>query len=488
MDNQFEQNTRPSDDTEIDRLAGLNPLEYDRQREPSAKRLGVKVGTLDAEVNKRRKETSDSTPGAGRELAFPEVEPWPEPVDGSQLLSELSDTIGQFVVMERSALDATSLWNVMTWLHDRLRIAPFLNITSATKRCGKTTLIDVLTRLAHRPMTVSGQMTSAALFRTIEIHEPTLFLDELDTYFKDDPELRGVINGSQRKRTANVIRCVGDDHEPRNFSTWCPKALVGIGGLSDTVTDRSIVVRLERRAAGQAVTNFRDRDRGRFDALRRKIRRWIDDNADTVVKRLSFAPFPEGLDDRSRDSWECLLTIAAVAGGEWPERAAGACSTINAERQGAESSREMILSDLHEIFAEAGNPAAISTDHILAALNARDDRPWPEWKGRPLTSRGLAKLLKPFKITPGTVRIDGFTPKGYKLESLENAFTLYLGGNLSATAPQPAGTHEFSQNLSATPRNHVADTNSLKPAEIKACGAVADTNPLHGEDEEEFRL
>jgi putative DNA primase/helicase len=477
MDKQFEQNTRPSDDTELERLSRLSPFEYDRQRKGAAERLGVSVTTIDEEVKKRRKIDNQRGPGAGREMRFPEVEPWPEPVDGAELLTELSSTIGQFVVMQQSAIDAVSLWAVMTWLHDRLRIAPFLNITSATKRCGKTTLIDVLTRLSHKPMPVSGQVSGAVLFRIIDLYEPTLFLDEMDTYFRDDEALRGIINGSQRKRNANVPRCVGDDHTPRLFSTWCPKALVGIGGLTDTVTDRSIVVRLERRAAGQAITNFRDRDRGQFDALRRKIRRWIDDSARTVVERLSSAPFPNGLDDRARDSWECLLTIAALADGEWPARAAKACLTLNGERQGVESFREQILSDVQEIFEDAGQPRALATDYILANLNSRDGSPWLEWKGRPLTARGLATLLKPFGIVSGSVRIDGFTPKGYKLESFEKAFSLYLGGKLSATTPQPVETLDFSQKLSATTEVRVADMNSLKPAEIKACGVVADTLP-----------
>lgn len=489
MDKQFEQNTRPPDDTELERLSRLTPFEYDRQRKGAAERLGVSVTTIDNEVKKRRKIDNESSPGAGREMYFPEVEPWPEPVNGAELLTKLSSTIGQFVVMQQSALDAASLWAVMTWMHDRLRIAPFLNITSATKRCGKTTLIDVLTRVSHRPMPVSGQVSGAVLFRIIDLYEPTLFLDEMDTYFRDDEALRGIINGSQRKRSAYVPRCVGDDHTPRLFSTWCPKALVGIGGLTDTVTDRSIVVRLERRATGQAITNFRDRDRGQFDALRRKIRRWIDDNTSTVVERLRFTEFLSGLDDRAKDSWECLLTIAEVAGGEWPERAASACATLNTDRQGAESSRELILSDIQEIFAEAGWPKAITTDHILAGLLAREDRPWPEWsKGCPLTARGLANLLRPFKITPGTVRIDGLTLKGYKTESFEKAFGLYLGGDISVTASQPAENLDFSQNLSVTTGSDVTDRNSLKLAKNKACDVVTDRIPPHGEPVEEFGL
>ena len=61
----------------------------------------------------------------------------------------------------------------------------------------------------------------APLFRLVERDEPTLLLDEADTYFRDAQELRGFINRSHRRDLAFVARCVGDYHEPRKFSTWC---------------------------------------------------------------------------------------------------------------------------------------------------------------------------------------------------------------------------------------------------------------------------
>ena len=73
-------------------------------------------------------------------------------------------------------------------------------------------------------MPLSGRVTSAALFRVIEKSSPTLLLDEADTYFREDAELRGVVNGSQRRELAHVLRCVGDDHEPRRFKTWVSKS------------------------------------------------------------------------------------------------------------------------------------------------------------------------------------------------------------------------------------------------------------------------
>ena len=61
------------------RLAELSPLDYDRVREAEAKRLGVRVGTLDAEVNELRRH-GGSEEDSGAFLKDPD--PWHETVDG----------------------------------------------------------------------------------------------------------------------------------------------------------------------------------------------------------------------------------------------------------------------------------------------------------------------------------------------------------------------------------------------------------------------
>ena len=52
--------------------------------------------------------------------------------------------------------------------------------------------------------------------------------------------------------------------------------ICGIGGLSDTVLDRSIIVRLERRPARTGeLPKWRDRDRQAVEDMNRKlVRHW----------------------------------------------------------------------------------------------------------------------------------------------------------------------------------------------------------------------
>jgi putative DNA primase/helicase len=93
---------------------------------------------------------------------------------------------------------------------------------------------------------------------------PTLLIDEADTFLKDNDELRGVLNTGHR-RGGQVTRTVGDDLEPRQFTTWSPAAIAMIGRLPDTLDDRAIAIRLRRRKATEKVRAFRS---DRTDELR----------------------------------------------------------------------------------------------------------------------------------------------------------------------------------------------------------------------------
>jgi hypothetical protein len=68
----------------------------------------------------------------------------------------------------------------------------------------------------------------------------------------------------------------------------------------------------------------------------------------------------------------------------------------------------------------------MSTENILNALHAKDDAPWAEIRGRPLSTNNLSRLLKPYDIKPKTVRIGAHTPRGYSREDFWDAWTRYL--------------------------------------------------------------
>ena len=488
-----------TDDEAIARLAALPELEYERVRKGEARRLGMRTALLDKLVRKERS-GSGGDHLQGRPIEWNDPVPWPKPVDGAALLTDIAGLIRRYVDMPGEKADAVALWIVHTFLHSRLDVSTILVVTSATKRCGKTLLMEVVATLALRSVPVSGRITPAGTFRLIELHEPTLFLDEADTYMGNDSELRGILNGSHSRDSAFTIRTVGDDYEPRCFSTWCPKAISGIGDLPDTVADRAVTIRLQRRSTTVGeMPHWRDRDRQAVEVLRQKLARWTDDNADAVLERRKTGSFPSGLHERARDIWEALLAIAEFAGGNWAGttgRAYRACEAINAEVDPENGVCEMLLADMRKVFKEAGNPETLPTGKpdeqydpnkpaTLPALIAMEGRPWSEWsRGRPLSPRSLASLLKGFDIAPGTIRLQsGSTPKGYKRAAFVPQWQRYgidtpeASSHLSATTPQPRVEANSGHFLSATSPHDVADTKTPKPASSKTCGVVADRKP-----------
>ena len=58
----------------------------------------------------------------------------------------------------------------------------------------------------------------------------------------------------------------------KDFKTFCPKAFAGIGTLPDTVSDRSIPIRLQRRGRKETVERFRERrERSQTEAIRSRL-------------------------------------------------------------------------------------------------------------------------------------------------------------------------------------------------------------------------
>ena len=96
----------------------------------------------------------------GKPLTFAVIEPWPDPVEGAALLSDLSNAIGAYVVMEAHQRDGVALWMVFTHAHNLRDYAPLLIVKSAIKRSGKSRLAEIAPLLAPRPLALAG--TTAA--------------------------------------------------------------------------------------------------------------------------------------------------------------------------------------------------------------------------------------------------------------------------------------------------------------------------------------
>lgn len=462
---------RAAADTEVKRLAGLDPRAYQTERKAAAKALGWQMSFLDAEVARLRPPPEQEAEGD----AVEGVEPWQHPVEGAALAETIRARIAAHVVFaSRHDADLVALWVMGAYLADVWRLWPKLLVTSPTRQCGKSTLMEVLEALLPRALLASNAST-AAIFRAIETFKPSLLLDEADTWLRHNEELAGIVNSGHTRRTATVLRVVeaGGQHEVRKFSTWGPMVVAGIGDQRDTLTSRSIIIGLRRKLATEVVERLPSDLFERLLDLRRMAARWADDNGITIAA-MDLDPPPCG-DDRRRDNFAPLYRLAAVLGGDWPARvAAGYLAKAEAESD-AEDAGVMLLRDVMEILNKR-RATHIGTTDLVGELVTLEGQPWAEWRnGRPITSHGVARLMRPFSIRPRNTRDMGAVLKGYHLADVQAAFIRY------SAPPPPEPLHRY--NTENAKENVISNRytdpacSGLKPQkteEKQSCSGVAD--------------
>jgi putative DNA primase/helicase len=443
------------------------------------------------EVNKtlaQLTERAESTaPAVSCQINAPwqeDVEPWPEPVDGKQMMRKLVHFLGQLVVTDAEQVVASALWIIHAHAHayDCFQHSPRLLITSPTKRCGKSRLLAIIKALVPRPLTASNCST-ASLFRAIEEYKPTVLLDEADTFVKENEELRGLINAGFEKSSAFFLRCVGDNHQLRSFRVWAPMAIAAIGNLPDTIVDRSIVIRLQRATGRLDLGPLPEQD---LLQQNRVIARWIKDHFKRCKSTHPDIP-KEITSDRYVDSCRSLFAITDVIGGEWPDVGRHALVALaNIGDHAPDSPRELLLRHIRQVFTEDG-AIEMSTDRLLERLCGEAEWPWREYNhGRGLTPHKLAKMLKEFGIHSHTIGRGKNNERihGYRLKDFETAFQSYCpeppeteGGRLERNRPQ-------SGHLSGHPSENeqvVAEQGLNKTAEPAVAG-LADSNGVAEEN------
>ncbi len=330
-----------------------------------------------------------------------------------------------------------SLWVAHSHSLDAFDYTAYLHIQSPEKRCGKSLLLDCCKLLVPRPWPCVSP-SEAVVYRKIAASCPTLLLDEVDTIFsggKDENKegLRALLNAGFN-RGATVPRCVGPQHDVKDFLVFCAKAIGGIGKLPDTVADRSIPIVLARKTREQVVERFRARDATpHAEGIRVALEKWAADSAVITALRSARPALPDALGDRQQDICEPLLAIADMAGGNWPDESRRALTALfDAADPAGESVGVILLTAVRKIFADK-NETKLPTETLLNELIARDDGPWASWWAKDIQhgnprgpSSKLAKLLRAFGIASATIRDDEKTKKGYKAESFADAWARYL--------------------------------------------------------------
>lgn len=433
---------------QLDQMAACEEYQYEMDREAAAKKLNMRPSVLDREYRRRRKflfpDKTEKSSSGGSAVVCENAEPWPNEVRGDLLLSEMSSFVSRFVMFQRQQdADIFALWNLGTYCIDSFDIFPYFGVTAPKENCGKSTLLEILMAFACRVIGGSS-MSGPVVYRMIQLFKPTICLDEMDGINKENnAELLRVFNAGHKRSGAIVFRCAGDDSStPEAFNCFGPKAFGMIDKPGRTLLSRSIMIDLQRKTRDQHVEKFNLRllPEGTAEMLlriKRQSTRWAADRAAELGKHV---PNVGNLENREGDNWSPLVSIADLAGHDWPGRVLDAAKLPPMYEDLTD--RDLLLQDIANIFFTRGR------DRLTSATLTNDLLRQHEGCGRwhrfhrdkdpNLDVMDVAKLLGPFGVYPrllwfsttdATGKLDGsdrIQRRGYALKDLQVLFDKYL--------------------------------------------------------------
>jgi hypothetical protein len=312
---------------------------------------------------------------------------------------------------------------------------------------------------------MAASITPSSLFRAVDAHKVSLFVDEADNVIKGlNPDLLAIMNAGADRMTAKVMRSealANGQFDSREFNTFAPIALTSIHKLPDTLQDRTISLPLKRATKGERPERLTLRTRGPLIDIGRRLARWAAD-----LKELPEPDLPTDLFNRVEDCWYNLFQIAKAAIGDWPERCrrAALADLARGEADDADGGRNAdLLADVWEVFHQQRKVRLYTAD-LCAALNTMDESPWSAANhGKPVDGYYLRTNLAGFvpadaeKIAPRKWRGASGQARGYHEKHFEDAFERYLGRPLPSFIPKDGVGADPAQGRAANEQRHAAE-------------------------------
>ena len=409
-----------------------------------------------------------------------------EPPDGAMLVRKLEEFIHRHLILPLHAVLALALWALATHCFDLFDAFAYLTVTSPTPGCGKTRLLEVMELIVKDPLRATNA-SEAALFRGIAKFKPTLLLDEAETLGGKGERaeyLRALVNAGNR-RGAHVLRCDGKPPNPEKFNVFCPKIIAQIGAPPTTILDRSIIIPMERRKSSEPIARFLMRKaEPEGKELQQAANNWSQMHHSEIERTYEEQQL-DWLSDRDAECWQPLFSVLTVADStRLPELRTCAKVLTGGKSASAEdeSTDLRLLADIRHLFRLSGSDRFASAS-LLSQLLRDQTAQWVESDhGKPLTQRGLARILRKFEVRPRAVRLsDGSTPRGYLLDQFIEIWARYLAplddevGQ--AQQAQQANNGAVSEPFFKAQQDHlVADRKRLpEPDKQRLVAPVADT-------------
>jgi len=339
----------------------------------------------------------------------------------------------RYIYLTEQQAEAIAVWVCAAWLKDHWVKFPHLCIVSPEKRCGKTTLLTLLSHVVPIPIFASS-ISSAAVYRLIKQRQPTIIMDESQSLSSarssDSGEVMKILLNAAIEKRANVIKAVPTDMESIiEYNLYSPKIFALIGEADGVLADRCLVIEMSRKDEDLELELYRDiQTVAEGDEITKILELWTKEIKKKVQPiYLNILPDRIG-NERLANLLIPLRTVLAVIGREEKLLTEYTKQVTNRElSKEYQSIGVMLLTACKEIFGKA---EFLGTADLLQQLHARDEEPWHRYnRGKPLSSETLSVLLRKYKIAPTKKqtrigkKVKGI--RGYEKKQFEKPWKLY---------------------------------------------------------------
>ena len=346
-------------------------------------------------------------------------------MSGDDLISDVSTWLDRYIVtMTPDDTLVLSLWAMHTYLVHETYTTPRLLIDSPMPGSGKTTCLEHLHRLSHRPVQMATVSSPAMIPRMLDNGPRTLLIDEADRSLRPDKDgvedLLAVLNsGYKRGGTRPVlVPAQGGGWDAQEMSTFAPVAMAGNNpALPDDTRSRCIRVLLLPDTHGQAEDSDWELIDDEAGELGGRIAAWADDVRDQMGECRD--TLPEAVRGRFKEKWRPLRRVAQAAGGRYVAEvdrlALADVEQVKADTEDGltrERPAVVLLTDIAAVWP-VGTEFVPTTD-LLAMLVRHNPDAWGTGSpfGKPLTAQRLGRMLsQSYRVNSQRPHTQG--PRGY---------------------------------------------------------------------------
>lgn len=167
---------------------------------------------------------------------------FPSAVDEYQsneaLYCEVRAFVDKYVQLPNEFLSVVAVYAMMSWVYDKFRSVPYLRVTGLWGS-GKSRLLTVAGNLCYKTVMAGGSISNAALFRTLDLLNPTLVFDEAELNEKESTEMRMVLRQGYSAGTpvSRMEKSPNGKMYIQTFDVFGPKIIASLARFHDVALE-----------------------------------------------------------------------------------------------------------------------------------------------------------------------------------------------------------------------------------------------------------